>query len=187
MHKIKNDVGLSRFNNSWYHPGSKLKILFWYFTNRILFKSSIPFPIGLKLVVLRLYGAKIDQGVIIKPGVSIKYPWKLTIGASSWIGEQVWIDNLDTVGIGANVCISQGALLLSGNHDYKSPTFDLILKPIILEDGVWIGAKSIVCQGVTCKSHSVLAVGSVANKDLEAYKIYKGNPAVYIRERVLTD
>jgi putative colanic acid biosynthesis acetyltransferase WcaF len=87
------------------------------------------------------------------------------------------------VKIGANVCISQGAMLLTGNHNYKKSTFDLITGEIILEDGVWIGAKSVVCPGVSCHSHAILTVGSIATKNLEAYSIYQGNPAIKIRER----
>ena len=90
---------------------------------------------------------------------------------------------MDWVIIGKNVCISQGALLLTGNHDYSKPSFDLITKEIRLEDGVWIGAKSIVPPGIICKSHSVLSVNSVATKNLESYTIYQGNPAEIIRER----
>ena len=98
-------------------------------------------------MLLRMTGASVGAGVVIKPRVTIKYPWKLAVGNHSWIGEQVWIDNLDQVTIGAHVCISQGALLLCGNHDYKKPTFDLITGPIVLEDGVWIGAKASVALG----------------------------------------
>jgi putative colanic acid biosynthesis acetyltransferase WcaF len=97
----------------------------------------------------------------------------------------VWIDNLTSVTIGDHVCLSQGALLLTGNHNYKKNTFDLITGPITLEDGVWIGAKSVVCPGVRCSSHSVLAVGSVAAKDLKPYFIYQGNPAAPVRERII--
>ena len=75
--------------------------------------------------------------------------------------------------------------MLTGNHDYTIPSFDYRNAPIILEDGVWIGAKSIVCPGITCKSHAILAVGSIATKDLDAYNIYQGNPAVKIRERII--
>jgi putative colanic acid biosynthesis acetyltransferase WcaF len=75
-------------------------------------------------------------------------------------------------------------LLLTGNHNYKTTSFDLTIAEIILEDGVWIGAKSIVCPGITCKTHSVLSVGSVATKTLEAYSIYQGNPAVKIKDRL---
>ena len=115
-----------------------------------------------------------ETGVVIKPGVNIKYPWKLEIGNHSWIGEQVWIDNLAGVKIGSNVCLSQGAMLLCGNHNYKKSTFDLIVKDIILEDGVWIGAQSVVCPGVVCNTHTLFSVNSVANKDLEAYTFTRG-------------
>ena len=89
--------------------------------------------------------------------------------------------------IGNNVCLSQGAMLLCGNHDYKKTSFDLMIGPIVLEEGVWIGAKSIVTQNVTCYSHAILAVHSVASSDLEANSIYKGNPAVKIRDRKIEE
>ena len=122
---------------------------------------------------------------MIKPAVNIKYPWLLTIGDNVWIGENVWIDNLVQVNIGSNVCISQGAMLLTGNHNYKKKAFDLMLGNITLEDGTWIGAQSIVCPGVTCHTHSILSVKSVATKNLEPYQIYSGNPSKIIRERVI--
>lgn len=132
-----------------------------------------------------MFGAHVGKGVVIKPHVRIKYPWRMVIGNHVWIGEDVWIDNLAKVVIGDNCCLSQGAFLLCGNHDYSKTTFDLIIGEIHLEEGVWIGAKSIVCPGVTCRSHAVLAVGSVATKDLDAYGIYQGNPALKVRERIL--
>jgi putative colanic acid biosynthesis acetyltransferase WcaF len=73
------------------------------------------------------------------------------------------------------------------NHSYHFPTFDLQVASIQLEEGVWIGAQSTVCPGVYCLSHSVLAVGSVATKTLEAYTIYQGNPAVAVRERKMKE
>ena len=123
------------------------------------------------------------RGVVIKPAVTIKYPWKLTIANWVWIGEGVWIDNLGEITIGSHCCLSQGSMLLCGNHDYKSETFDLIIRPIKLEDGVWIGAKALVNPGVTCKSHSVASSGSVISKNMDAYSIYAGNPAQKIRDR----
>lgn len=138
---------------------------------------------GLKVAILKLFGSKIGKGVIIKPGVNIKYPWLLAIGDYSWIGEDVWIDNLAQVTIGLNCCISQGALLLCGNHNFRSETFDLIVKPITIEDGAWVGAKSVVCPGVTVKEDAIITVGSVATKSLDAATIYQGNPAVSKRKR----
>lgn len=141
---------------------------------------------SLKVSLLRLFGAKVGQGVVIKPGVNIKYPWRLHIGNWVWIGEGVWIDNLAEVRIGNQVCISQGAMLLTGNHNYKSEKFDLIVQPILLEDGCWIGAQSTVCPGVICGKESVLAVGSVATRHLAPQMIYQGNPAQAARARQLS-
>jgi len=165
---------------------SKLKQLLWYMVNIVFFKNSFNIFSSLKVFLLRLFGAKLGKEIVIKPSVNIKYPWKLAIGNHTWIGENVWIDNLADITIGDSVCISQGAFLLCGNHNYKKETFDLMLNPIVLENGVWIGAKSIVCPGVICNSHSVLAAGSVAIGELEAYTIYQGNPARKIRERIIT-
>ena len=181
-----NRTELNTFNNSWFQIGKpRHVVLMWYLVNAILFRSFVLPISGVKRFILRLFGAKIGKGVVIKPYVNIKYPWKLTIGENTWIGENVWIDNLDQVTIGNNVCISQGALILSGNHDYNKSSFDLIVKPIVLEDGVWIGAKSMVTQGVVCYSHSILAVNSVASSDMETDKIYRGNPAVQVRSRTI--
>lgn len=175
---------LSKFNNDWYRPASKIKILMWFIINNLTLNSYLPIPVSIKILILKLFGAKIAKGVVIKPKVNIKYPWLLEIDENAWIGEEVWIDNLAEVKIGKNACISQGAMLLTGNHDYKKVTFDLIVGQITLEDGVWIGAKAVVCPNVICKSHSILSVGSVATKNLEEYTIYQGNPAVAIRERI---
>ena len=174
---------LSTFNNDWYEPGSGFKRTVWFFINAIFFNTGIfPFS-GPKVYLLKMFGAKVGKGVFIKPSVNIKYPWFLEIGNYVWIGENVWIDNLTNIHIGNNVCVSQGAMLLTGNHNYKLQSFDLIVGKIILEEGVWIGAKSIVCPGITCASHSILSVGSIATKNMEPYCIYQGNPAVLIKKR----
>jgi putative colanic acid biosynthesis acetyltransferase WcaF len=177
-------TNLKTFNNKHYQPGSALKRVLWYLTNVMFFRSAFPIS-SFKCFLLRLYGAEVGSGVVIKPHVNIKYPWFLRISNHVWIGEHVWIDNLDRVTILDNCCISQGALLLCGNHDYKKSTFDLITGPITLESGVWIGAKTVVCPGVTCRSHSVLTVGSVASKDLDAFTIYRGNPAQPVKTRTI--
>jgi len=178
---------LDLYDNSWYQPGgSGLKRLLWFFTNAIFINSPL-FPISsLKVLLLRIFGAKVGRGVVIKPSVNIKYPWKLAIGDYSWIGENVWIDNLAAVKIGSHCCISQGALLLCGNHNFRSVHFDLMVGEIIMEDGTWAGAKSILSPGTTMKSHSVLSAGSLAKGELEPFWIYQGNPAVKIKERVIS-
>jgi putative colanic acid biosynthesis acetyltransferase WcaF len=178
-------TNLSQYDNSWYKTGSFFKRLLWHYTNSVFFKSGI-FPFySVKVFLLKLFGARVGKNVLIKPFVNIKYPWFLIIKDNVWIGENVWIDNVANVSIESNVCISQGAVLLTGNHDYTSAAFNLIMKEIVIEDGVWIGAAAVICPGVTCKSHSVLTVGSVATTNLESYSVYRGNPAEIIRERVI--
>jgi putative colanic acid biosynthesis acetyltransferase WcaF len=176
-------TNLQSFQNKEYNPGSRIKILLWYIVNAICFTNYFMPISAVKVVLLRLFGAKIGKGVVIKPNVNIKYPWLLEIGSYVWIGEQVWIDNLANVIIGDHVCISQGALLLCGNHNYKKPSFDLLVGKITIEEGAWIGAKAVVCPYVTVHSHAILSVGSVATKNLESYAIYQGNPAIKIRDR----
>lgn len=175
---------LSKFNTGDYRSGAgKFKVLIWYFFNYYFFNSAFPWPYSIKTFILRAFGAKVGEGLVIKTKVRIKNPWRLIIGDHCWIGESVWIDNLEDVVIGNNVCLSQNAMLLTGNHDYTVSDFPYRLGKIILEDGVWIGAQSTVCPGVTCRSHAILTVNSVANKQLEEFGIYAGNPAVFIRKR----
>ncbi|PWS31705.1 WcaF family extracellular polysaccharide biosynthesis acetyltransferase [Pedobacter paludis] len=171
------------FNTGTFQIGaSTLKQFLWYCTSVFFFKSGlIPFS-NILVFALRLFGSKIGKEVRIKPGIHIKYPWKLTIDDYSWLAD-CYIENLDWVKIGKNCCISQQAMLMTGNHDYGKKNFDLMVKPITLEDGVWIGASSKVCPGITLYTHSVLSLGSVATKNLEAYGIYQGNPAQFIKER----
>lgn len=181
-------TNLAKYDNSGFCPGAGfVKRAVWYFVNAWFLKSSWCLSVKLKVLLLRLFGAKVGRGVTIKPGVNIKYPWNLTVDENVWLGENVWIDNLVSVRIGSNAVVSQGAMLLCGNHNYRCSTFDLMTGEIVLEEGAWVGAQCTVCPGVTMRSHSVLAVGSVATRDCEAYGVYQGNPAVKVKERFIED
>ena len=176
------------YDNSWYYPGAGIvKRTVWYFCNAWFINCGWNPTSSLRVFLLRLFGAKIGQKVVIHPNVNIKYPWFLEIEDNAWIGEGVWIDNLAKVHIGKGACISQGALLLCGNHNYQKRNFDLMVKGIDIQARAWIGARCVVCQGVTAKAFSVLCVNSVASHDLEEYGVYQGNPAVRIKERVISD
>lgn len=175
---------LSTFENSWYNPGgTALGRLAWYFINALFFINPLNPSSGLKVRLLRLFGAKVGKGVVIKPGVNVKYPWRLSIGDHSWIGERAWLDSLDYITIGSDCCVSQGAMLLTGNHNYKKASFDLVIRPIELRDGSWVGAQCTVCPGAVLGEGCILAVGSVAMGSLEADSVYQGNPAVRKRSR----
>lgn len=174
---------LSSFKNTDYKIGAPRIIwAFWHLANYLLFSSFLPGS-SWRRVLLRIFGARIGKGVIIKPGVMIKFPWKLSIGNDVWIGEKVWIDNLDSVHIADNVCISQRATLICGNHDYSSSSFDLITKPILIEEGAWIGSAAWVGPGTIIKSHAVLTAHSTATGILEPFGIYTGNPAIHRKTR----
>ena len=136
-------------------------------------------------MLLRAFGARVGRKVVIKPGVRVKYPWLLEVGDHSWLGEDCWIDNLAAVKIGCNVCISQGAYLCTGNHDWSDPAFGLVVKPITLRDGAWVGARAVIAPGVEIGECGVAAAGSVVTKEIAPYEIHAGNPARFVRRRVV--
>lgn len=179
-------MNLSKYDNADYDPGAgRLKRFVWYVLNATILNSWLVPSFGFKKKLLQWFGARIGGGFVIKPRVSIKYPWHLSVGDNVWLGEGVWIDNLTTVSIGSNVCISQGAYLLTGNHNYKDYNFRLITKSIEIGNGAWIGAKAIVCPGVSVAKCSVLQAGCVATKSTIDNGIYRGVPAIWVKERVM--
>jgi putative colanic acid biosynthesis acetyltransferase WcaF len=115
--------------------------------------------------------------------VRVKYPWFLSVGDHSWLGEDCWIDNIAPVTIGSSVCVSQGAYLCTGNHDWSDPAFGLRPAPIILQDGCWVGAMSIICPGATMEECSVASAGSVVTRSIPRFEIHAGNPARFVRRR----
>lgn len=172
---------LSTFNNSWYKPGSPGKIILWMFVSQCFFETFLPWPSSFKRKLLNWFGAEISKGVVIKPHVQIKYPWFLTVGEFSWIGEHVWIDNLGRVLIGSDSVLSQGVYLCTGNHNFKKESFDLMIGEISIGNSTWVGAKSVVAPGVSINDGIVVSLGSVVKSDLSEPGIYSGNPAVKIR------
>ncbi len=123
----------------------------WYLVTAFLFQGTIfgLAPSRFKAAILRAFGAKVGRGLVCKPRVSIKYPWFLEIGDHVWLGEMVWIDNHCKVKIGSNVCISQGAYIFTGNHDWNDPAFAFACKPVEIGDGVWVTAFQKIGPGTT--------------------------------------
>ena len=181
-------VKLQSFDNSWYHPGrSVLWRALWMFLGLPLFRSTYLASSSIRVFFLRLFGANIGERVVIRSHVNIKYPWHLTIGNDCWIGEQAWIDNLCSVSLGDNVCISQGAYLCTGNHDWSDPSFGLKTAPIEIRDGVWVGAKTILLPGVRLGIHAIAAAGSVVTGQVPDNTIVMGNPARPVKRRTIRD
>lgn len=179
---------LSRFRNDRYDHGRGLPVrLLWIFCEALILKNPLFVWSEGKAILLRLFGAKVGKGVVIKPNLSVKHPWFLTVGDHVWLGEKAWIDNLAPVAIENDCCLSQGAMLLTGNHNYSMVTFDFLAQPITMKRGSWVGAQALVCPGVTVGEGAILAAGSVATKALEPWGIYQGQPAVRVRERVVSE
>ena len=177
-------VILRDYDNSWYQPGrSRLWQIAWFFLGLPVLRSSLLPSSAIRARLLRLFGAEIGTGVVIKPGVHVKYPWHLIVGNDCWIGEGCWIDNLTTVRLAGNVCLSQGVYLCTGNHDWKDPAFGLIIAPIRLEDGAWAGAKAVLLPGVVLGEGAVAGAGSVVSKSIPAFEIHAGNPAHFAKHR----
>ena len=138
-----------------YHPGRPLIVrALWLWTEALLLINPLVTSYRLKRTVLRAFGASVGRGVLIKPGVHIKHPWRLRVGDHCWIGERAWIDNLVQVDIADNVCISQDAYLCTGNHDWSDPQMGMTPAPI-----TWITA-----YGSARARRSVLACGSASRQ-----------------------
>jgi putative colanic acid biosynthesis acetyltransferase WcaF len=149
----------------------------WYLVKTVFFLSALPWPSSLKRALLRFFGAKIGAGVVIKPRVNVHFPWRLEVGAHSWIGEEVFILNFDPVRIGSQACVSQRVFLCTGNHDFCDEKFSFRCAPILIGDGVWIGASVFVGPGVEVGEDAVATAGSVVVKSIPAGMVCSGNPA----------
>jgi putative colanic acid biosynthesis acetyltransferase WcaF len=169
---------LSRYDNRGYSPGrGTLVRALWYLVSLLVFEGAWVPCYAPKRWLLRLFGARIGRGLVIKPRVWIKYPWRLAVGDHCWIGQGVCIDNLADVGIGSHVCLSQQVYLCTGSHDYRKRSFDLITRSIEIGDGAWLGVRVLVLPGVTVGANAIAAGGSVVVKDLPAATIVAGQPA----------
>jgi putative colanic acid biosynthesis acetyltransferase WcaF len=174
---------LSRFSNRGYQRGAgRLKELLWLLSRGLFFRG-LPLN-ALRRFLLRSFGAHVGKGAVIKPGVKVTFPWRLTLGDHVWLGEEVFILNLAPVTIGNHVCISQRAFLCTGSHDWSDPYFGLVTKPITIHDGVWICAGAFVGPGVTIGRNAVATAGSVVTHDLPEGMICGGNPCVPLKPRV---
>lgn len=125
-------------------------------------------PPPVRRSILRAFGAEIGSNAVIRHRVRIHWPWKLRVGAGSWVGEGAWILNLEPVSIGSDVCISQEVLLCTGSHDRTSPTFEFDNAPIVVEDGAWIAARATVLRGSVVGHDSVIGACALVSGTVAA-------------------
>ena len=181
-------VDLSKTSRRGYRPGRSYPLrALWLVVEALVMLNPVVTSYGLKRWVLRRFGARVGRGVLIKPNVHVKYPWHLEVGDNVWIGERAWIDNFVSVRIGSNAVVSQGAYLCTGNHDWSDPGMGLMVKPITIEQGAWVGAFARIGPGVTVGANAIVTLGSVLLKNAQPNGIYTGNPAMVVGERTIRD
>ncbi|MFN7127457.1 MAG: putative colanic acid biosynthesis acetyltransferase [Brevundimonas sp.] len=162
---------------------STVFVQLWWLVQSTLFALSPQFLYGWRRWLLRLFGARIGKGVLIRPSVRITYPWKLVIGDHSWVGDFVELYTLGPIEIGRNAVVSQYCYLCTGSHDMTAATFDIYAEPITVEDEAWVAAGVFVHPGVTVARGSVVAAKSVVRHNTEPYGVYAGTPLTLIRRR----
>jgi putative colanic acid biosynthesis acetyltransferase WcaF len=175
-------VDLSRFSSAGFDRGApRLKEALWVAVRCLCFQTPWPLPSALRAALLRAFGATVGRGVVLRAGINITFPWRLTIGDHVWIGEDVFLLSLASVCIESHVCISQRAFLCTGSHSYVSETFDLATAPITLRGGSWVGAQAFIGPGVEVGRGSVVSAGSVVLREVPPMVLVRGNPAEIVK------
>lgn len=170
-------MDLARFDNRGFDRGAPCwKEALWRLCQGLFFQPLWHMPSALRVWLLRLFGAKIGIGVVIRAGVNISFPWRLELGDHVWLGEEVMILSLAPVKIGSNVCISQRAFLCTGSHDHRKDTFDLVVKPIVVGNGCWVASSAFLGPGVELPAGTVVGAGTVVLKSPDAACLLVGNP-----------
>jgi putative colanic acid biosynthesis acetyltransferase WcaF len=177
---IVNRISLSAYRPTLDRGAPLIKEGLWQLCRLLFFLPSVPLPSRIRVGLLRVFGAKVGKDVVIRSGVNIAFPWRLSIGNDTWIGEGVTLLNLATIRIGDNTCISQRAFLCTGSHDFFATTFNLITGPINVSDCSWIAAQSFIGPNVSIGEGSMICAGAVITKNVPSFSIAKGNPAVVV-------
>lgn len=137
--------------------------------------------------MLKLFGANLDWSVSIHPKAKIEYPWNLSMRNLSSLGENSWIYAMDKINIGEKTCIGKDVYLLTGSHDINSPTFNLITKPINIGSCCWLTTGVTVLPGVSIGDGCVVSANSTVVKSSEPWSVFSGNPAKFIKKRIIKD
>jgi putative colanic acid biosynthesis acetyltransferase WcaF len=167
-----------------WHPGAPLPVqTLWFVLGSPLLAARWLPGSAWRAGLLRVFGARIGSGCRLKPGLRVKFPWRLQVGEHCWLAEDAWFDNLAPISLGDRVCVSQGAYLCTGNHDFRSPTFALRLGPIRIDSDAWIAARATLAPGTVIGAAAVVALGAVVSGTVAAGTIVRGNPAVPVAQR----
>jgi len=163
---------------------SKIVVQLWWIVEKTLFAWSPQFFYGWRRFLLRLFGAKIGKGVLIRPTAKFTYPWKVCIGDYTWIGEDCILYSLGNITIGKHVAVAHGVYFNTGSHDYQKTSFDIASNSLVIEDECWITNDVYIGPGVTIRKGAVIGARSSVYKDIPEGKICFGNPARPVKNRI---
>jgi len=162
-------------------PGWHVQL--WWLVQSTLFGLSPQFMYGWRRWILRLFGAKIGEKVLLRPTVRITYPWKVKIGDYSWIGDNVVLYSLGEIEIGSHVVISQRSYLCAASHDYQKVSFDIFAQKVEVEDQAWLAADVYVSPGVRIGKGCLIGARSSVFSHMPAGMICLGLPAKPVKRR----
>jgi putative colanic acid biosynthesis acetyltransferase WcaF len=170
-------VDLRRYDQSWFDRGRPgWFILLWWLVQAVIFPLTLHSAHGMRRWLLRQFGATIGAGVAIRPTARFTYPWKVTIGDYSWIGDDVVLYSLDAIRIGSHCVISQETYLCTGSHDSHDPTFNLQTGPITIGNGAWIAADCFVGPNVAIGANALVGARSSVFSNLPEQQVCWGTP-----------
>jgi putative colanic acid biosynthesis acetyltransferase WcaF len=155
----------------------------WWMVEATAFRWSPQVLYGWRRWLLRCFGARVGKGVLIRPTTSITYPWKLSLGDHSWIGDDVVLYTLAGIEVGANAVVSQRSYLCTGGHDHRKPTFDLFAQPIRIGAEAWLATDVFVAPGVEIGEGTVVGARSSVFASLPPGVIAMGSPARVVGPR----
>ena len=170
-----------------YGVGYKIKSRLWAFVNKTIFRWSLFFMRKYRVLLLRMFGAKIHMTCSIDRTATIIDPWNLTMSEQSSIGEYACIRCRDKITIGKKTCIGRDVYLLTASHNIASSNFEQITAPISIGDYVWVATRSTVGKGCNLGEGCVVAAESLVVKDVEPWMVVGGNPAKVIKRRIIKD
>lgn len=178
-------IDLSKYENALTRKNQVARLV-WTITWAI-FARPLPRSLGnsWKVFLLRLFGAKIHKKAVIYSNVRIFMPWNLEMDAYSCLAPEVDCYNVAKITIGAHTTVSQKTYLCSASHDVTMSHNPLIYAPIILEDQVWIGASGYIGFGVIIGQGAVVGANACVYKNVEPWTIVGGNPAKFLKKRIL--
>ncbi|MEM6612438.1 MAG: hormogonium polysaccharide biosynthesis acetyltransferase HpsU [Cyanobacteria bacterium P01_C01_bin.72] len=160
----------------WQRGKPKWYVMLWWLVQAIAFPLSWHNFNSFRCCLLRLFGAEIGMGVVIRPSARFTFPWKVQIGDYSWIGDNVVLYSLNQITIGCHSVISQKSYLCTGSHNFEVPSFTLVTAPINIGNGVWIATDCFVAAGVNIGANSVIGARSSVLKSIPAQQVAWGSP-----------